>query len=79
MRLNETLDEHDVQMDSSPPQNVLAGLHQENEREEESAKLPTSRSSSNSGRENAVGTVCTAHHGGGGMRWALCAQWGGGL
>ena len=65
-RLNETLDEHDMRMDSGPPRNVLAALHRENEREEaESAMLPTSRSSSNNGRENAVGTVRTAHHVGG--------------
>ena len=65
-RLNETLDEHDMRMDSGPPRNVLAALHWENEREEaESAMLPTSRSSSNNGRENAVGTVRTAHHVGG--------------
>ena len=65
-RLNKTLDEHDMRMDSGPPRNVLAALHRENEREEaESAMLPTSRSSSNDGRENAVGTVCTAHHVGG--------------
>ncbi len=62
--LNETLDEHDMQMDSSPPWNVLAALHRENEREEESAMLPTSRSSSNGGHENAVGTALTTHHGG---------------
>jgi hypothetical protein len=53
-----------MRMDSSPPRNVLAALHQENEQEEESAMLPTSRSSSNGGLENAVGTVCTTHHGG---------------
>ena len=65
-RLNETLDEHDMRMDSSPPWNVLAALHRENEQEEaESAMLPTSRSSSNNGRENVVGTVRTAHHVGG--------------
>jgi len=68
-RLNETIDEHDMRMDSSPPRNVLAALHRENEREEESAMLPTSRSSSNSGRENAVGTVRTAHHGGRRLGW----------
>ena len=65
-RLNETIEEHDMRMDSDPPRNVLAALHQENEREEaESAMLPISRSSSNDGRENAVGTVCTTHHVGG--------------
>ena len=65
-RLNETLDEHDVRMDSSLPRNVLAVLHCENEQEEaESAMLPTSRSSSNNGHENAVGTVHTVHHVGG--------------
>jgi hypothetical protein len=80
-RLNETLDEHDMRMDSSPPRNILAALHRENQQEEaESAMLPTSRSISNNGCENAVGTVRTAHHvGGGGTRWALRAQWGGGL
>ena len=75
--LNETLDEHDMQMDSSPPRNVLAALHRENEWEEESAMLPTSRSSSNGGRENVVGTVRTTHHGGGEERGGLCARRGG--
>ena len=66
-RLNETLDEQNMRMDSNPPRSVLAALHRENEREEaESAMLPTSRSSSNDdGRENAVGTVRTTHHVGG--------------
>ena len=62
--LNETLDEHDMRMDSSPPRNVLAALHRENEQEDEFDMLPTSRSSSNGGHENVVGTVCIAHHGG---------------
>ena len=66
-RLNETLDEQNMRMDSNPPRSVLAALHRENEREEaESAMLPTSHSSSNNdGRENAVGTVRTTHHVGG--------------
>jgi len=77
-RLNETLDEHDVRMDSSPPRNVLAALLRENEqREEESAMLPTSCSSSNSGHENAVGTVRTAHHVGGEEGGGLYAHSGG--
>ena len=62
--LNETFDEHDMQMDSSPPWNVLAALHQEYKQEEESAMLPTSYSSSNGDRENVVGTARTMHHGG---------------
>ncbi len=33
-RLNENLDEHDMQMDSSPPRNILTALHRENEQEE---------------------------------------------
>jgi hypothetical protein len=54
-RLNETIEEHDMRMDSGPPRNVLAALHRENEREN-SAMLPTttSRSSSNGGRGNAA-------------------------
>ncbi len=55
-RLNETIEEHDMRMDSDPPRNVLAALHRENEREN-SAMLPTttSRSSSNGGgRGNAA-------------------------
>jgi hypothetical protein len=53
--LNETLEEHDMQMDSGLPRNVLAALHRENEWEN-SAMLPTttSRSSSNGGRVNAA-------------------------
>ena len=51
--LNETLDKHDMRMDSSPPRNVLAALHWENEREDESAMLRTS----NGRHENVVGTV----------------------
>ena len=62
--LNETLDKHDMRMDSSPPRNVLAALHRENEQEDEFDMLPTSHSSSNGGHENVVGTVCITHHGG---------------
>ena len=51
--LNETLDEHDMQMDRNPPQNVLAALHWKNEQEDESAMLRTS----NGRHENVVGTV----------------------
>jgi hypothetical protein len=52
-RLNETLDEHDMWMESSMPWNVLAAFHWENEWED-SAMLPTSRSSSNGGHGNAA-------------------------
>ena len=54
-RLNETIEEHDMRMDSGPPRNVLAALHRENEREN-SAMIPatTSCSSSNGGRGNAA-------------------------
>ncbi len=52
-RLNETLDKHDMRMEDSMPWNVLAALHRENERED-SAMLPTSRSSSSGGHGNAA-------------------------
>ncbi len=54
-RLNETIEEHDMRMDSGPPRNVLAALHRENERENSAMLRPTttSRSSSNGGRGNA--------------------------
>jgi len=55
-RLNETLGEHDIRMESSPPRNIHAVLHRGNERDD-SAMLPTSLSSSNGGRENTVGTM----------------------
>jgi hypothetical protein len=62
-RLNETLGEHDMQMESSPPRNIHAVLHRGNERDY-SAMLPTSLSSSNgAGHENTVGTVHTMRGG----------------
>ena len=52
---NETYEEHDMRIDTGPPQNVLTALHRENEREN-SDMIPTttSRSSSNGGRGNAA-------------------------
>ena len=61
-RLNETLGEHDMRMESSPRRNIHAVLHRENERDD-SAMLPTSLSSSNSGREITVGTEHTMRGG----------------
>jgi hypothetical protein len=52
-QLNETLYEHVMRMEGSMPWNVLSALHRENERED-SAMLPTSRSSSNGGCGNAA-------------------------
>ena len=52
-RLNETLEEHDIRMDTTPPPNILTVLNRENEGRD-SAMLPTSRSSSNGGRGNAA-------------------------